>query len=404
LARPDAIQADIVIIGGGLVGCATAYRLAQDHGVGRIVILEKEATLSAHQSGRNSGVIHSGIYYRPGSAKAENCLSGRSQLIEFCEAETIPFDLCGKVIVATQEDEIPRLREIQERGIANGVESQRLTRMQLSAIEPHATGLEALFVPSAGIVDFRAVCGRLGDVVERTGHRIIRGARVQKIQLNSNNISVETDDIVVHARLAVNCGGLYSDRIARMAGQSVQFQIIPFRGVYYELLPHARDLCKNLIYPVPDPAFPFLGVHFTRTIDGRIECGPNAVLATGREAYSIKSSSVSEVVEILGYSGFRHLARKHWRKGLDEMVRTVSSRRYVRQLQRLIPSLRDKDVVKTRSGIRAQAINPEGDLIEDFMIEESERMVSVCNAPSPAATACLRIGERIARQAMQKMN
>ncbi len=392
-----------MIIGGGLIGCATACALARDSRFDRIVVLEKETEIGVHQSGRNSGVIHSGIFYSPGSQKAENCRVGRAKLINFCEEEGIDYDLCGKVIVATRESEIPILHEIHERGISNGVENHLLSAAQLREREPYATGLKALFVPSAGIVDFRSVCRRLAERVEDAGHDVIRGAEVQQINEGPEAISVETTDTRIIARIAVNCSGLYTDRIARLAGQYVDFQIIPFRGVYYELIPEARKYCRNLIYPVPDPAFPFLGIHFTRTLSGRIECGPNAVLAAGREAYELRNTSWSDMREILGFPGFRELARKHWRKGLLEMIRTISTREFVRALQHLIPVVQQKHVFRTRSGIRAQAVDSDGNLIEDFLIKESERMISVCNAPSPAATACLRIGEKIAERVRRRI-
>ena len=307
------------------------------------------------------------------------------------------------MIVAIRESEIPILHEIHERGISNGVENHLLSAAQLREREPYATGLKALFVPSAGIVDFRSVCRRLAERVEDAGHDVIRGAEVQQINEGPEAISVETTDTRIIARIAVNCSGLYTDRIARLAGQYVDFQIIPFRGVYYELIPEARKYCRNLIYPVPDPAFPFLGIHFTRTLSGRIECGPNAVLAAGREAYELRNTSWSDMREILGFPGFRELARKHWRKGLLEMIRTISTREFVRALQHLIPVVQQKHVFRTRSGIRAQAVDSDGNLIEDFLIKESERMISVCNAPSPAATACLRIGEKIAERVRRRI-
>lgn len=404
MASGKTIPADVVIIGGGLLGCAVAYRLSSRAGIGRIVVLEKEAELSQHQSGRNSGVIHSGIYYAPGSQKAENCREGRQQLIEFCDEEKIAYDICGKVIVATHDRERPILRQIHERGLTNNVESHLLTASELTRREPGASGVEALFVPSAGIIDFRSVCCRLGRRIESAGHQIIRGAHVRRISEETGSISVECSDIRVAARIVVNCAGLYADRIARLAGQHVDFLVIPFMGIYYELLPRVRSLCRHLIYPVPDSSFPFLGVHFTRTIDGRIECGPNAVLAAGREAYALQQSSWEDIREIMAYRGFRRLAMRHWRKGFDELARTASKGLYLRELQRLIPSLTRSDIVRTRTGIRAQAVDGDGQLLEDFVIEESEKMISVCNAPSPAATACLRIGEIVAERVLGKLS
>lgn len=393
------IVADVVIIGGGLVGCATAYALAKDARFDKIVVVEKEPALAAHQSGRNSGVLHSGIYYRPGSQKATTCREGKELLHDFCRGEGIALDICGKIIVATHEHEIATLHQIHERGLENEVENTLLDTHQIRELEPAVEGREGIHVPSAGIVDFPGVCRRLGEKVKDAGHEIITDAEVGAIESFDTHIQVRTDRHLIEASVAINCAGLYADRVARMAGQSVSYKIVPFRGLYYELKPEKRHLCNNLIYPVPDPAFPFLGVHFTRTADGRIECGPNAVLASGREAYTFAQTSFSDVREYLGFSGFRHLSRKHWRKGVDEVMRTVSTSSYVKELKRLVPSIKSKDVVRTRSGIRAQAIDPSGNLIEDFLFAESNRMISVCNAPSPAATACLRIGEIIAERA-----
>ncbi|MCZ6758420.1 MAG: L-2-hydroxyglutarate oxidase, partial [Bacteroidetes bacterium] len=290
------MKVDVAIIGGGILGCATAYRLIDHPSVRRLVILEKESSLALHQTGRNSGVIHSGIYYRPGSQKAENCRLGRRQLIEFCEGENIPFELCGKVIVATSEDELPRLRAISQRGIENGIVGTPIGLDRLRELEPNVSGLAAIHVPDAGIIDFSAVCRRLAQRCEERGFAIRTNARVVGMSQRTDSTVVQTSDGDFDADVVVNCAGLYSDRIAKMSGASLEIKIIPFRGIYYELRPESRYLCNNLIYPVPDPSYPFLGIHFTRMKDGRVECGPNAVIASGREGYSFASGSLKDTL------------------------------------------------------------------------------------------------------------
>lgn len=397
------MKVDVAIIGGGILGCATAYRLIDHPSVRRLVILEKESSLALHQTGRNSGVIHSGIYYRPGSQKAENCRLGRRQLIEFCERENIPFELCGKVIVATSEDELPRLRSISQRGIENGIDGTPIGLDRLRELEPNVSGLAAIHVPDAGIIDFSAVCRRLAQRCEERGFEIRTNARVIGMSQRTNSTVVQTSDGDFEADVVVNCAGLYSDRIANMSGASLEFKIIPFRGIYYELRPESRYLCNNLIYPVPDPSYPFLGIHFTRMMDGRVECGPNAVIATGREGYTFASGSLKDILEYVGFPGFQRLSLKHWRKGLKEIVRTASKRVYLKEARRLIPALTNKDIVPCRSGIRAQAVARTGELVDDFVIIESKSVINVCNAPSPAATAALRIGQLLGERVSDRL-
>ncbi len=395
---------DVAIIGGGILGCATAYRLADNPAIRKLIVIEKESDLGTHQTGRNSGVIHSGIYYTPGSQKAENCRVGRRQLLEFCDREGIDYEICGKVIVAVSDDEITRLHAILQRGVQNGIRCNPVDPDELAELEPHVRGIAGIRVPDAGIIDFRSVCLRLADLVRERDHEILTNAEVIAIEPRSDHSVVQTSAGEIEATLVVNCAGLYSDRIARMAGEEPTFQIIPFRGVYYELREEARHLCNNLIYPVPDPDYPFLGVHFTRMLDGRVECGPNAVLATGREGYSLIPVEMKDMMEILRFRGFWTMVRKHWRQGIAEMAKTLSKKRYLRALQRLVPSITQDDIVRSRSGIRAQALDRNGELVDDFLIIESDRVVNVCNAPSPAATAGLRIGQLICERVASRFS
>lgn len=386
---------DVAIVGGGIVGLATAYQLAHQHPDRRVVVLEKEDCLAAHQTGRNSGVIHSGVYYRPGSLRAENCREGKRALVDFCEREGVAFDLCGKVIVAVTDDERPRLHAIFERGQQNRIPCELIGPERLNELEPHVTGVEAIHVPEAGIVDFVGVCERLAAHVREHGHDVVLRARVYGLHVERDGVKVETTAGVFEARYVVNCAGLYSDHIARMSGQDPEVQIVPFRGEYYALKPHARHLCRNLIYPVPDPAFPFLGVHFTRMVEGGVECGPNAVLAFAREGYTFGEVDLRELRETLAYAGFRRLAKRHWRTGLFEMWRSLSKQAFVRSLQRLVPEIRADHLEPAPSGVRAQAVTPSGDLVDDFLVKETARVVNVCNAASPAATAALNVGRYI---------
>jgi (S)-2-hydroxyglutarate dehydrogenase len=386
----------ILIIGGGIVGLATAYALCQRYPDRHITILEKEEKLAVHQTGRNSGVLHSGIYYKPNSLKAINCRTGKQMMEDFCESENIPFELCGKVIVATRESEFPALEMLFERGQANGVRCEIIDQERLLELEPHVlTGLKAIHVPEAGIVDYVQVCRRLAEILIEHGHEIITSARVTVIQESRSEITTLTTRGEFSGDYLVNCAGLQSDQVTRMSAGSTPAQIIPFRGEYFELKPEAWHLCRTLIYPVPDPGFPFLGVHFTRMIAGGVECGPNAVLAFAREGYHLTDVNLREFWETLSYPGFRKLAIRYWKTGSGEIWRSASKRAFVKALQRLVPEIESKHLVKAPAGIRAQALAPDGGLLDDFAYHESGRIVNVINAPSPAATSSLSIGEAI---------
>ena len=386
---------NVVIIGGGIVGLATAYHLAQQFPTKSIVVLEKETDIATHQTGRNSGVIHSGIYYKPGSLKAKNCREGKRTLIAFCEKEGVAFNMCGKVIVAVTEDERPRLKAIYERGQENQVACELIGKDRLHELEPHTSGLEAVYVPEAGIVDYVAVSRRLSENVKAKGNEVVLSAEVRGIHSRADRVTLDTAAGEFTADYVINCAGLYSDHVARLSGQDPEVRIIPFRGEYYELKPHARHLCHALIYPVPDPAFPFLGVHFTLMIDGSVECGPNAVFAFAREGYTFGKVNIRELLETLTYPGFLRLAGKHWKMGAFETWRSLSKRSFLKSLRRLIPEINKEDLDVSPAGVRAQAIARDGDIVDDFLIKESERVINVCNAPSPAATACLNIGSHI---------
>lgn len=394
-------EVDVVVVGGGIVGLATAHAILERHPDRHVVVLEKEDRLAAHQTGRNSGVIHSGIYYAPGSFKARFAVAGARAMERFADAHGVAWEQCGKVIVATRDDEIPRLEALHERGLANGVPNSRISLDELAEREPFVQGVAALHVPSTGIIDYVGVCDALAAAITAAGGDVRCGARVDGFRRRDRDVVVDVDlggDGVgsFAARHVVNCAGLQSDRVAGLAGTDVDVRIVPFRGEYYELRPDARDLVRHLIYPVPDPEFPFLGVHFTRMIDGGRECGPNAVLALAREGYTWRQFDRRDLAETLRFPGFRTLARRHWRNGLGEMHRSLSKRAFVRALQRLVPAVTAADLEPAPSGIRAQALRVDGALVDDFAVADDGRVVNVLNAPSPAATAALPIGEHIA--------
>ena len=395
---------DVSIIGGGIVGLATAYRLLQERPDLELLILEKEDAVAQHQTGRNSGVLHSGIYYKPGSLKAKNCRAGKAAMVDFCEAENVPYEICGKVIVATDEAEVPTLQMIYERGCENGVDCTMIGPERLRALEPHAAGVQAIHVPETGIVDYRIVCERLAERIRKMGGEIRTGARVERIgQANGTNTVYSTTE-PVSTRTVVNCAGLHSDRVAGMTGTKPEVKIVPFRGEYYVLTAEAQSLCRNLIYPVPDPSFPFLGVHFTRMVDGRVECGPNAVLAFAREGYTKTDVNARDLAETLAYPGFLKLAATYWKTGAGEMWRSFSKQAFVRALQKLIPEIRAEHLEPAPAGVRAQAVTRDGQLLDDFLIEESGSVINVCNAPSPAATSALNIGRTIADRLLSKLH
>ena len=390
--------ADLAVIGGGIVGCATAYRYLQKHPGHRVQLFEKENRLAAHQTGHNSGVLHSGIYYRPGSLRAQNCRIGQQDMIEFCRRENIAHDVCGKVIVATDQSQFERLDTILERGQANGVRCEMIDRPRLLELEPHAAGLRAIHVPDAGIADFGAVCVRLGELVREAGGEIFLSAELTGVEHRSDAVILRTRIGEFAARRVVTCAGLHADRVTRLTGESPAAPIVPFRGEYYKLKPSAEHLCRNLIYPVPDPRFPFLGVHFTRMANGGVECGPNAVLAFARERYTKSSVSPLDLMQSLTYGGFVRLATRYWRVGAGEMWRSVSKSAFVKALQHLIPEVRAEHLESAPAGVRAQALGPDGNLIDDFVIQRAGRIVNVGNAPSPAATASLQIGRLIVEE------
>ena len=389
---------DFVVVGGGIVGLATAYRLSQQYGDAKITVLEKEPHVAEHQSGRNSGVIHSGIYYRPGSLKATTCRAGKAQMEAFCESHSIPFERCGKVVVAVDESEIVRLESIFQRGQANGVDCRMIDKQELNEREPHARGVAAIHVPETGIADYPGVCRKLVELLRAQGHAVELGQQVLKVHQHTQGMTVETQDRKFETGFLLGCAGLYSDRLARICGLRPNAKIVPFRGEYYKLSKDAKHLCRNLIYPVPDPEFPFLGVHFTRMVDDEVECGPNAVFALAREGYSWSKVNLGELLDSVGYGGFRTLAFKHWNMGLGEVHRSLSKRAFVKALQHLIPDIRSEHLRPCRAGVRAQAIASDGAMIDDFLWVKGERMVHVCNAPSPAATASLEIANQIVAQ------
>lgn len=388
---------DVAIVGGGIVGLATALALSRRAPGLKLVILEKEHAVGTHQTGRNSGVLHAGLYYRPGSLKARLCVEGKRRMEAFCQEHGVPYERCGKVVVATEERELPVLQQLFERGSANGVPGLELIGPgRLRELEPEAAGRAALYSPGTGIVDFRQVAAAMARLLAVRGVQVLTGARVLGVRRSDREAQVETTAGAVACRLLVNCAGLYSDVVARLAGDDPGVRIVPFRGEYYLLRPERRGLVRNLIYPVPDPALPFLGVHFTRMVSGEVEAGPNAVLALAREGYSWGRLNARELWGTLRYAGFRAVARRYWRTGLYEMWRSLSQRAFVASLRRLVPAVTTQDVVRGGAGVRAQAVAPDGRLLDDFHIVEAPRAVHVLNAPSPAATSSLAIGDYVA--------
>ena len=397
------LRCDVAVVGGGLVGAATALALAEKHGL-RVVVLEAEDRLAAHQSGHNSGVIHSGLYYKPGSLKATLCVEGARDLVRFCEEEGIAHERCGKLVVATREDELPRLDELERRGQSNGLTGlRRLRAEQIREHEPHAVGIAALWVPETGIVDYPAVARAYGKRIQALGGEVWTGARFVGVRRDGGNLVAETTRGAVTCELLINCAGLQCDRVAKLCGATVDVQIIPFRGEYYELVPGRRDLVKGLIYPVPDPRFPFLGVHLTRMVGGGVEAGPNAVLALKREGYRWLDVSPRDMATTATWPGFWKMASRFWTIGAFEVWRSLMKSAFVRDLQRLVPELRSEDLFRSGAGVRAQAVDRNGGLLDDFRIVRSDRAIHVLNAPSPAATASLAIGRTIAGMAVEDL-
>jgi L-2-hydroxyglutarate oxidase len=395
---------DVIIIGGGIVGLATAMAMTRQTNA-RLLVIEKENRLAAHQTGNNSGVIHSGIYYKPGSLKARNCVEGRQALIQFAEEHDIPYERCGKVIVATRPEELPALETLEQRGKANGLAGvRRISAGELKEIEPHTTGLAGLHVPETGIIDYKLVVEKYAEVIQANGGQILKETRMTGFSRSGNELVVKTSAGDFTSRFLINCAGLHSDRIARMCGVTPNAQIIPFRGEYYDIVPEKHYLVNNLIYPVPDPRFPFLGVHFTRRINGGIEAGPNAVLAFKREGYRFLQTSIPDLLSYAGYAGFWRMAARYWKMAVEEYYRSLSKAAFVRALQKLVPELGFNDVHRGGAGVRAQALSPNGTLVDDFLIAEAEGMIHVLNAPSPAATASISIGQTIASMALTNFN
>ena len=387
--------ADFAVIGGGIVGLATAYSLLQRYPDARLLLLEKESAPAQHQTGHNSGVIHAGVYYAPGSLKARLCQAGNRSMVEFCERMGVAYEVCGKLIVATRPEEVPQLAKLEERGRLNGLDIARLNPEQVREVEPHVRAVAGLRVSITGIADYSAVCRALAKEVESGGAELHYNTRVIGLTYGPEGHRIQTTRGEVHARYLINCAGLYSDRVARLAGADPESQIVPFRGEYYELRPEKRYLVKHLIYPVPNPDFPFLGVHFTRMIDGSVHAGPNAVLAFAREGYRKTDLNLADLAESLRYPGFQTLARHNLKEGAAEMWRSFSKAAFVKSLQALIPEITADDVTPAGAGVRAQALTPQGGLVDDFLIIEGPGALHVCNAPSPAATASLEIGKYI---------
>jgi L-2-hydroxyglutarate oxidase len=388
-------QTDVAIIGGGIVGLAVAWQTVQRFPGRRVVVLEKDRNIAQHQTGHNSGVLHSGIYYTPGSLRAENCREGKKAMEQFCAEHGIDHEICGKVIVAVHEEELPRLERIYERGQQNRVKCEIIGAERLRELEPHAAGVKAIWVPEAGIVNYAQVCQKLAELLQSRGGSVETQTRVTAIRHEPGGVVLETSTGEFQAERVVNCAGLHCDRVTRMGGQEPPARIVPFRGEYYKLKPEAYHLCRNLIYPVPDPSFPFLGVHFTRMIQGGVECGPNAVLAFAREGYRKTDVNVRDLWESVTYRGFRKLAARYWRTGMGEMWRSFNKGAFVRALQRLVPEIRREHLITGGAGVRAQAVTPEGAMVDDFLILDGERIINVNNAPSPAATSSLNIGRLI---------
>ena len=394
---------DFCVAGGGIVGLSTAMHLLQQRPGAGVIVLEKEAEAGQHQTGNNSGVIHSGLYYKPGSSKAKTCVEGRTRMVEFCREHKIAHDVCGKIVVATEEYELPKLGELFARANANGIKGvEEIGPERLREIEPHVRGIKGLWVPTTGIVDYPGVARKYVELIRKNGGTVQTGCRVLRIVSDAAETVVSTNTGEIRAKTLINCCGLHSDRVAKLAGIKPGARIVPFRGEYYKLKPDRCGLVRNLIYPVPDPRFPFLGVHFTRMILGGVEAGPNAVLAFKREGYTRTSFNLRDTFDTLTYPGFWKLAFKYWRTGIGEIHRSISKAAFVRALQKLLPDIRAEDLEDGGAGVRAQALLPDGALVDDFKIIREGSAVHVLNAPSPAATASLSIGDQIAKMGLNE--
>ncbi|HDR7795910.1 TPA: L-2-hydroxyglutarate oxidase [Bacillus luti] len=389
---------DFIIIGGGIVGLSTGMALTKKFPHAKLAIIEKEKELAHHQTGHNSGVIHSGIYYKPGSYKAKFAKEGNAAMIQFCKENDIAYDMCGKVIVATEKEELPLLHNLYERGLQNDLHIAKIDKEELAEIEPHVKGLGAIRVPSCGIADYKGVSYAFARHIQEKGGEVYLGTAAERITEKKDAVTIETNKGTFKAKFLINCAGLHSDRIAKKTGILTDMKIVPFRGEYYELVPEKRHLVKHLIYPVPNPEFPFLGVHFTRMINGDVHAGPNAVLSFKREGYTKKDFDIKDFMETMTYTGFWKMAMPNMKEGIKEMVRSFSKQSFLKSLQRLIPELTEKDIVPTHAGVRAQAILSNGNMVDDFCIIPGINSLHICNAPSPAATASIKIGEEIVRQ------
>ncbi|MET3320630.1 UNVERIFIED_ORG: L-2-hydroxyglutarate oxidase [Peribacillus simplex] len=386
---------DFAIVGGGIVGLSTGMALYKRFPNARVVVIEKESVVADHQTGHNSGVIHSGIYYKPGSFKARFARQGSKSMTEFCQTHGIEHDICGKVIVATKQDELPILNDLYTRGLQNELAIKKISVDELKEIEPHVNGLGAIRVPQAGIVNYRQVSEKIADIIKEYGGEIKLNTKVEKIKEESDSVTIETNNGTLKARIVINCAGLHSDRIAAAAGYKTDMKIVPFRGEYFKLIPEKRFLVNHLIYPVPNPKFPFLGVHFTRMISGEVDAGPNAVLSFKREGYKKTDFNAKDLTEVLSYKGFWKLASKFMKEGMDEYVRSFSKKQFTKSLQELIPEIQEDDLIPAPAGVRAQALQDDGNMVDDFHIIMGKRTVHVCNAPSPAATASIEIGKEV---------
>lgn len=394
---------DILVIGAGIVGLAAGLELCTRFPNHSIAIIDKEESIAAHQTSHNSGVIHSGIYYKPGSLKARLCVEGAAAMIRFCEENEIPYELCGKIIVATSQNEVPRLEELYRRGTGNGIaDLKMISSREILELEPYATGIRGIYVPQTGIIDYQRVAGKYAELIVARGGKVLLSHAVIGLKRSKSEMIVETACGEIAARLVINCAGLQSDRMSRLAQARLDLQIVPFRGEYYDLVPSKASYLKGLIYPVPDPRFPFLGVHFTRRICGGVEAGPNAVLAFKREGYARSSFNCKDVMDYGTFPGFWRMAAKYWKMSVGEYYRSWSKAAFVRALQRLMPSITEDDLVPGGSGVRAQALNGRGELLDDFYFAYSDRMVHVCNVPSPAATASLAVGKHIVQTLLQQ--
>ncbi|BAZ82001.1 MAG: L-2-hydroxyglutarate oxidase [Sphaerospermopsis kisseleviana] len=389
---------DFAIIGGGIVGLSTAMALGSRYPDARILVLEKESQWAFHQTGNNSGVIHSGVYYKPGSFKAKFCRDGSRSMVEFCQKHNIDHDICGKVIVATDDTELPGLEKLYQRGLENGIEVKRISPEEVREIEPHVSCVGAIRVFSTGIVNYKQVCLKYAELINNQGGDLRLNTKVMEISRSGTNHILETNQGSFETKFVINCAGLHSDRIAKLGKANPEAKIVPFRGEYYELTPEKRYLVKTLIYPVPNPEFPFLGVHFTRMIDNSVHAGPNAVLSFKREGYKKTDFNLKDFTEVITYPGFWKLAAKHADEGIKEIIRSFSKAAFVRSLQKLIPEVQAEDLVPTHAGVRAQALMNNGSLVDDFLIIQGENSVHVCNAPSPAATSSLEIGKAVVNQ------